>query len=286
MSKFIGISIGTIFGKWTTLAEALSGNRSQIYYPCRCICGTERNVAVATLLNGTSKGCKACSIKHKNDIHIGDKFSRWTIISEYILGSSSNRRGIFFICRCDCGTEKEISANSLRQGTSTGCSKCADYKPRLRSTIFEPGDTFYDWTVVKLEGSDKSRALIWDCVCKCGRHSMIRTEALLKGTSKRCRSCSSKLRRNHLAYSYSSKNKGYLYCVRSGRYIKIGFATDMDKRLEDLQSENPEDLEVIWIREGEGHLEEAWHLKLKALGLHHRGEWFYLPEDMSILEKL
>ena len=48
----------------------------------------------------------------------GVKFNRWTVIER----RGSNRRGkSLWLCRCDCGTERIISAETLRKGQSMSC---------------------------------------------------------------------------------------------------------------------------------------------------------------------
>lgn len=46
----------------------------------------------------------------------GQTFGRWTVI-RYVAGTSPRR----FLCRCECGTEKEVVSQQLREGGSTSC---------------------------------------------------------------------------------------------------------------------------------------------------------------------
>lgn len=53
---------------------------------------------------------------------IGQRFGRWTVISRganYVFPSGSTVPR--FLCRCDCGNEKEIKSQTLRDGTSKSC---------------------------------------------------------------------------------------------------------------------------------------------------------------------
>lgn len=47
---------------------------------------------------------------------IGQKVGRWTLLSEYF----KNGKKIYW-CRCDCGTMREVRANSIRTGKSKSC---------------------------------------------------------------------------------------------------------------------------------------------------------------------
>jgi hypothetical protein len=52
----------------------------------------------------------------------GRRFGRWVVIKKH--PERQRYPGCVFIlwlCRCDCGTERPVIGNSLRQGTSTNC---------------------------------------------------------------------------------------------------------------------------------------------------------------------
>lgn len=51
----------------------------------------------------------------------GEKINRWTVIK---FTGKYKRRCPFWLCKCECGTIKEVSGNSLRNGSkSCGCAK-------------------------------------------------------------------------------------------------------------------------------------------------------------------
>jgi hypothetical protein len=49
--------------------------------------------------------------------HSGQRFGRWTVLSYSHMASC----GSHWHCRCDCGTEKTVRGQYLREGRSTGC---------------------------------------------------------------------------------------------------------------------------------------------------------------------
>ncbi len=52
---------------------------------------------------------------------VGYRFGRWRV-----LARASNCNGTArWLCRCDCGTEKDVSGVTLRQGQSKSCHHCA-----------------------------------------------------------------------------------------------------------------------------------------------------------------
>ena len=50
---------------------------------------------------------------------VGRRFGRWTVIRKTDERDSGG--GIKYLCRCDCGTEKEVSGKGLRSKVSTSC---------------------------------------------------------------------------------------------------------------------------------------------------------------------
>lgn len=53
------------------------------------------------------------------------RFGKWTVIyrKEGDIGSSSPK----WICKCDCGTIKEVAGSALRNGTTKSCG-CSNNK--------------------------------------------------------------------------------------------------------------------------------------------------------------
>jgi len=52
-------------------------------------------------------------------INQGDRYGRWSVISEFGISSRKNKRK--FLCRCDCGNERVVLLHELRRGNSTSC---------------------------------------------------------------------------------------------------------------------------------------------------------------------
>lgn len=55
------------------------------------------------------------------ELETGARFSSWTVLS--FAGFVANYRPMY-LCRCNCGTEREVFSRSLRQGRSKSCG-CA-----------------------------------------------------------------------------------------------------------------------------------------------------------------
>lgn len=54
-------------------------------------------------------------------IIVGSRLGRWVVLSAGTPDRHGNKR---WLCRCDCGTEKEVFQNGLLSGDSTQCGLC------------------------------------------------------------------------------------------------------------------------------------------------------------------
>lgn len=113
---------GKRFGKLTVLERAESKN-GRTYWKCRCDCGNEISVIASNLLRGNTKSCGCSSVeyanKHKYIDLSGEKFGKLTVLRR----TKMKDRNAYWLCRCECGLEKEISMTALRNGQkSCGCS--------------------------------------------------------------------------------------------------------------------------------------------------------------------
>ena len=110
-------------------------------------------------------------------IEPGDKFGEWTVIDK-----SETKKG-YFLCRCSCGTERDVCERNLLRGTSKSCG-CSRYKKNLiNPNIALIGAIFGEWTVLSLS-EIKSGYL--HCRCSCGIERDVKKTDLIKGTSTCC----------------------------------------------------------------------------------------------------
>lgn len=122
MSRKIDLT-GQKFGRLTVIAEAGKSKRGRILWHCVCECGNERIVVGENLRSGGTKSCgcfqREQASKCKKIDLVGEKFERLTVVSEF--GRDSHGR-ILWLCYCDCGNKKIISADRLRRGYNKSCS--------------------------------------------------------------------------------------------------------------------------------------------------------------------
>ena len=106
----------------------------------------------------------------------GKRFGFWIVLSRGINNKSGQ---VQWKCRCECGMDKLVTANSLRSGNSTSCG--CNHAPDLT------GESFGRLTVISLDKSsiDKSRRR-WNCACSCGQKTVVSTYKLREKITTSC----------------------------------------------------------------------------------------------------
>jgi hypothetical protein len=130
--------IGKVFGKWIVIDEIGRDKKSQRLIKCKCECGTEKVHTLTTLKLQRTIQCKSCAMKDLNKVDdvIGEKYGSWSVLHEVAM-KNENRR---FMCKCDCGREKEVDGYRLRKQQSAACPNC-----RIKTHGMSYTDTFSIW---------------------------------------------------------------------------------------------------------------------------------------------
>lgn len=124
--------LGQRFGRLTVIIEEEERAKSgSIRWRCRCDCGGETVATGDSLRRGqvVSCGCfmrERASETAKQKLHIdliGERFGKLTVIAE---ASRRGNKGYarYWLCKCDCGNEKEVAQNRLRSGRRVSCGEC------------------------------------------------------------------------------------------------------------------------------------------------------------------
>jgi hypothetical protein len=77
----------------------------------------------------------------------------------------------------------------------------------------------------------------------------------------------------------------YAVKVKGQSFVKIGWTQDgsLRSRMQNIQLANPHEIELLANAPGKRPEELAIHIRLKRVGLHHRGEWFRLEGETLVV---
>ena len=110
----------------------------------------------------------------------GQVFGLWTVLHEAEPDKSGRAR---WLCRCQCGKERVVTADNLRSGKSTSCGHTRF--PKLRADL--TGQRFGRLTALEYAGSGgKRNSAHWRCRCDCGNTCTVEDSHLKNGHTKSC----------------------------------------------------------------------------------------------------
>jgi len=75
------------------------------------------------------------------------------------------------------------------------------------------------------------------------------------------------------------QTSGVVYFVKSGEFVKIGYATDLPTRFSGLKTSTPNEIELMGSCRGTKETERRFHERFASH--RHRGEWFRLTGDVE-----
>lgn len=132
------IDLNKEYGNWKIL-EYSHTKKSIDYYKCMCKCGNIKTVNIYNLITGRSTNC-GCLRKEKmskNRIKdlTGKKIGKLTIIRRLNQNSKNNK--VVYECLCECGTVKNILANSILTGHTISCGCVVSKYPSIISNIIK-----------------------------------------------------------------------------------------------------------------------------------------------------
>lgn len=113
---------GQKFGKWLVLARGNPRpNSSAVIWLCRCDCGTERGITTYELTSGHTRRCRKCKGIASRSFRVGDRVGQWVII-DYRRRDGKHMSD--YLCRCDCGKTRWVTAAPLSHGETKRCDDC------------------------------------------------------------------------------------------------------------------------------------------------------------------
>ena len=124
---------------------------------------------------------------------VGQKIGRWTV--QYLLEERTKKRGKIYHCKCECGNEKDVPAETLRRGESKSCG-CLNRElaaERCRATRIDFTDQRFGKLVALFPiYSENEGHTLWHCQCDCGNTCDIDMGNLRSGKSQSCGCTNSK----------------------------------------------------------------------------------------------
>jgi hypothetical protein len=180
-----------VFGKLTVISRAEedyvgSDGRHRPMWVCSCECGGTITLRSTHLVRGTVTCCDECNPKKRRiglKLNlVGKRFGKWVVLAE--VPQKRTRSGhTRWLCRCDCGTVREVDGGHLTQHASTSCG-CS--KSENSTAVDITNQVFGRWTALKPVGKDKHNNVRWLCRCACGTEKVLTTNALLSKGSQSC----------------------------------------------------------------------------------------------------
>lgn len=132
---------------------------------------------IITLICYSTKGVTVHEI-------IGKKFGKWTVIQSAGRNKNSDK---LYSCLCDCGTEKIVRGDTIKQGKSLQCTSCR--MKSLNSVEDLIGKQFGSWAVLEKIKNEERNEWLYKCSCKCGTERLIPGNRLKSGETTKCHRC-------------------------------------------------------------------------------------------------
>lgn len=139
---------GDIFGYWTVIDNMPKIKYGKTYVTVQCKCGKIEEKCLSELVRGRTTGCKSCKSRERSrNIHVGDKYKKWTVID----GPKINKRhNVLWLCQCECGEKRWFQGNELtNESKCFACKKCAS-KLLTENVTFKNG-RIGDLTITKYD---------------------------------------------------------------------------------------------------------------------------------------
>lgn len=176
--------VGQRFGRLTVLERTDEKKAGYYVWRCRCDCGGEILADTRRLKRGTISDCgcvekKTARSGAKAEDLTGRRFGHLEVLYR-VEGISPPK----WMCRCDCGREKAISAHDLKAGTkSCGCRTFRRKTEKVDLT----GRKFGRLKVQYPTGRrDAKGSVYWHCLCDCGGEKDVTEDNLVHGGYRSC----------------------------------------------------------------------------------------------------
>lgn len=175
--------VGLTINGWKILDIKIHLEKHHVFAIAEHHCGKTKEVPLTKVTNSSVK----CDCEHKERLKravikkherlVGDSINGWTILD--IIPPDEERKVTFALCRCSCGTIKEVNLKNIMCGYSKDCG-CG--RKKTVGEIFSKdltGQKFGRLTVLEsLEERSKAGHKLYRCLCDCGNEIVLQTNQL------------------------------------------------------------------------------------------------------------
>lgn len=168
---------GKRFGRLTVIGEDrnVSGQKR---WRCKCDCGTEVSVTSGHLNAGTTTSC-GCVAKERQPDLTGMRFGSLVVSGK--SGEQNAGGGTMWNCVCDCGNKCQKSTGHLTSGAVRSCG-CSWHESAVKA-----GEKYGRLTAIRpTDERSGTRAVIWLCMCDCGKEVKAEARSLVSGHTTSC----------------------------------------------------------------------------------------------------
>lgn len=110
------------------------------------------------------------------------RFGRWTVL--YRVKDEGNSS--CWKCRCDCGTERVVRKQHLKNGRSQSCG-CLHKEIVTNYHLLDiAGQRFGNLIAIQPTNEKLGTSVIWECQCDCGNICYVSVSHLKQGNNKSC----------------------------------------------------------------------------------------------------
>ena len=174
------------YGKEISVESLGHGSDKKVQIQCP-VCNQIRLVSWKGYCSSNNTICHKCGLgQRKKDLIKGSKYNRWIVLG-------AGKQVGFSKCECECGTIKDITNTSLKQGSSKscGCLNIEQLQSRRQYLIINKR---YGRLVVK---GHSEKAGYSFCECDCGAICEISNMRLKTGIVKSCGCLKGENLKNH-----------------------------------------------------------------------------------------
>lgn len=148
--------LGQKIGRLTVLEECGRNDRREVLWRCLCSCGNTVIVSGNQLRLGT----KSCGCL-KDELHNFDLTGQWFGMWEVLGSAGKDEWGARqWLCRCECGEERNVTGSSLTCGKSISCG-CTKLEKMHETRSLPEGEAAFNTLLRRYQKQAKDRGLVF-----------------------------------------------------------------------------------------------------------------------------